>query len=154
MIDEFKIKRGNVFIADLDPTVGSEQYGRRPVVILSNDLNNKYSPTILVAPLTKILKKTKLPTHIMIRKNYFLKYDSLILLEQIRTIDKSRLVSYKGKVDSSTLEKINNGLIESEDIDIITYLKSSGIGGKDEERKRIYSDYYNEEIQTRCSSKG
>lgn len=144
MIDEFKIKRGNVFIADLDPTVGSEQYGRRPVVILSNDLNNKYSPTILVAPLTKILKKTKLPTHIMIRKNYFLKYDSLILLEQIRTIDKSRLVSYKGKVDSSTLEKINNGLIESEDIDIITYLKSSGIGGKDEERKRIYSNYYNE----------
>ena len=146
MIDDFKIKRGNVFIADLDPTVGSEQYGRRPVVILSNDLNNKYSPTILVAPLTKILKKTKLPTHIMIRKNYFLKYDSLILLEQIRTIDKSRLVSYKGKVDSSTLEKINNGLIESEDIDIITYLKSSGIGGKDEERKRIYSNYYNEEI--------
>ena len=146
MIDEFKIKRGSVFIADLDPTVGSEQYGRRPVVILSNDLNNKYSPTILVAPLTKILKKTKLPTHIMIRKNYFLKYDSLILLEQIRTIDKSRLVSYKGKVDSSTLEKINNGLIESEDIDIITYLKSSGIGGKDEERKRIYSNYYNEEI--------
>ena len=146
MIDEFKIKRGNVFIADLDPTVGSEQYGRRPVVILSNDLNNKYSPTILVAPLTKILKKTKLPTHIMIRKNYFLKYDSLILLEQIRTIDKSRLVSYKGKVDSSTLEKINNGLIESEDIDIITYLKSSWIGGKDEERKRIYSNYYNEEI--------
>ena len=146
MIDEFKIKRGNVFIADLDPTVGSEQYGRRPVVILSNDLNNKYSSTILVAPLTKILKKTKLPTHIMIRKNYFLKYDSLILLEQIRTIDKSRLVSYKGKVDSSTLEKINNGLIESEDIDIITYLKSSGIGGKDEERKRIYSHYYNEEI--------
>lgn len=146
MIDEFKIKRGNVFIADLDPTVGSEQYGRRPVVILSNDLNNKYSPTILVAPLTKILKKTKLPTHIMIRKNYFLKYDSLILLEQIRTIDKSRLVSYKGKVDSSTLEKINNGLIESEDLDIITYLKSSGIGGKDEERKRIYSNYYNEEI--------
>lgn len=146
MIDEFKIKRGNVFIADLDPTVGSEQYGRRPVVILSNDLNNKYSPTILVAPLTKILKKTKLPTHIMIRKNYFLKYDSLILLEQIRTIDKSRLVSYKGKVESSTLEKINNGLIESEDIDIITYLKSSGIGGKDEERKRIYSNYYNEEI--------
>ena len=146
MIDEFKIKRGNVFIADLDPTVGSEQYGRRPVVILSNDLNNKYSPTILVAPLTKILKKTKLPTHIMIRKNYFLKYDSLILLEQIRTIDKSRLVSYKGKVDSRTLEKINNGLIESEDIDIITYLKSSGIGGKDEERKRIYSNYYNEEI--------
>ena len=146
MIEEDKIKRGSVFIADLNPTVGSEQYGRRPVVILSNDLNNKYSPTILVAPLTKILKKTKLPTHIMIRKNYFLKYDSLILLEQLRTIDKVRLVAYKGKVDFNTLEKINNGLIESEDIDFITYLKSLGIGGKDEERKRIYSDYYNEEI--------
>jgi len=146
MIEEDKIKRGSVFIADLNPTVGSEQYGRRPVVILSNDLNNKYSPTILVAPLTKILKKTKLPTHIIIRKNYFLKYDSLILLEQLRTIDKARLVAYKGKVDFNTLEKINNGLIESEDIDFITYLKSLGIGGKDEERKRIYSDYYNEEI--------
>lgn len=146
MIEEDKIKRGNVFIADLNPTVGSEQYGRRPVVILSNDLNNKYSPTILVAPLTKILKKTKLPTHIIIRKNYFLKYDSLILLEQLRTIDKARLVAYKGKVDFNTLEKINNGLIESEDIDFILYLKSLGIGGKDEERKRIYSDYYNEEI--------
>lgn len=146
MIEEDKIKRGNVFIADLNPTVGSEQYGRRPVVILSNDLNNKYSPTILVAPLTKILKKTKLPTHIMIRKNYFLKYDSIILLEQLRTIDKTRLVAYKGKVDFNTLEKINNGLIESEDIDFILYLKSLGIGGKDEERKRIYSDYYNEEI--------
>ncbi len=146
MIEEDKIKRGSVFIADLNPTVGSEQYGRRPVVILSNDLNNKYSPTILVAPLTKILKKTKLPTHIIIRKNYFLKYDSLILLEQLRTIDKVRLVAYKGKVDFNTLEKINNGLIESEDIDFITYLKSLGIGGKDEERKRIYSDYYNEEI--------
>ncbi|MBR4003929.1 MAG: type II toxin-antitoxin system PemK/MazF family toxin, partial [Clostridia bacterium] len=138
MIEEDKIKRGSVFIADLNPTVGSEQYGRRPVVILSNDLNNKYSPTILVAPLTKILKKTKLPTHIIIRKNYFLKYDSLILLEQLRTIDKVRLVAYKGKVDFNTLEKINNGLIESEDIDFITYLKSLGIGGKDEERKRIY----------------
>ena len=146
MIEEDRIKRGSVFIADLNPTVGSEQYGRRPVVILSNDLNNKYSPTILVAPLTKILKKTKLPTHIIIRKNYFLKYDSLILLEQLRTIDKARLVAYKGKVDFNTLEKINNGLIESEDIDFITYLKSLGIGGKDEERKRIYSDYYNEEI--------
>lgn len=146
MIEEDKIKRGNVFIADLNPTVGSEQYGRRPVVILSNNLNNKYSPTILVAPLTKILKKTKLPTHIIIRKNYFLKYDSLILLEQLRTIDKARLVAYKGKVDFNTLEKINNGLIESEDIDFILYLKSLGIGGKDEERKRIYSDYYNEEI--------
>lgn len=142
MIEEDNIKRGNVFIADLDPTIGSEQYGRRPVVILSNDLNNKYSPTILVAPLTKILKKTKLPTHIMIKKNYFLKYDSLILLEQLRTIDKSRLTAFKGKVDKITLEKINNGLIESQDIDFILYLKKFGIGGTDDEKKRLYRDYY------------
>jgi len=144
MIDEDKIKKGSVFIADLDPTVGSEQYGRRPVVILSNDLNNKYSPTILIAPLTKILKKKKLPTHILIKKTYFLKYDSLILLEQLRTIDKTRLIAYKGQVNRNILEKINIGLIESEDIDFISYLKSYGIGGTDEERKRLYSDYYNE----------
>lgn len=144
MIEEYKIKRGNVFIADLDPTIGSEQYGRRPVVILSNDLNNKYSPTILVAPLTKIMKKTKLPTHILIRKNRFLKYDSLILLEQLRTIDKTRLTAFKGRVDKITLEKINNGLIEIEGIDFILYLKKFGIGGEDDEKKRLYRDYYSE----------
>lgn len=146
MIEEYKIKRGNVFIADLDPTIGSEQYGRRPVVILSNDLNNKYSPTILVAPLTKIIKKTKLPTHIMIKKNNFLKYDSLILLEQLRTIDKTRLTAFKGRVDKITLEKINNGLIESQDIDFILYLKKLGIGGIDDEKKRLYRDYYSERL--------
>lgn len=146
MIEEYKIKRGNVFIADLDPTIGSEQYGRRPVVILSNDLNNKYSPTILVAPLTKIIKKTKLPTHIMIKKNHFLKYDSLILLEQLRTIDKTRLTAFKGRVDKITLEKINNGLIESQDIDFILYLKKFGIGGIDDEKKRLYRDYYSERL--------
>lgn len=146
MIEEYKIKRGNVFIADLDPTIGSEQYGRRPVVILSNDLNNKYSPTILVAPLTKIIKKTKLPTHIMIKKNNFLKYDSLILLEQLRTIDKTRLTAFKGRVDKITLEKINNGLIESQDIDFILYLKKLGIGGIDDEKKGLYRDYYSERL--------
>lgn len=146
MIEEYKIKRGNVFIADLDPTIGSEQYGRRPVVILSNDLNNKYSPTILVAPLTKIIKKTKLPTHIMIKKNHFLKYDSIILLEQLRTIDKTRLTAFKGRVDKITLEKINNGLIESQDIDFILYLKKFGIGGIDDEKKRLYRDYYSERL--------
>lgn len=146
MIEEYEIKRGNVFIADLNPTIGSEQYGRRPVVILSNDLNNKYSPTILVAPLTKIIKKTKLPTHIMIKKNNFLKYDSLILLEQLRTIDKTRLTDFKGRVDKITLEKINNGLIESQDIDFILYLKKFGIGGIDDEKKRLYRDYYSERL--------
>ena len=72
MIDD-RIKRGNVFIADLNPTIGSEQNGRRPVVILSNDINNKYSPTVLIAPLTKRLKKTTLPSHILVKKNVFCK---------------------------------------------------------------------------------
>jgi mRNA interferase MazF len=146
MIEEDRIVRGNVFIADLDPTTGSEQYGRRPVVILSNDLGNKYSPTILVAPFTKIIKKTTLPTHIFVKKNKFLKYDSLILLEQIRTIDKSRLIAYKGKLDNEILNKINIGLIELQNIDIISYLLNLEIGGNYEKKKRLYSDYYSKEL--------
>ena len=146
MTEEDKIKRGNVFIADLNPTIGSEQYGRRPVVILSNDLSNKYSPTILIAPFTKILKKRSLPTHILVRRNSFLKYDSLILLEQIRTIDKSRLVAYKGNLKQSILDEINLGLIEAEEIDFISYLKCFGIGGNYEKMKKLYSDYYSEKL--------
>jgi mRNA interferase MazF len=146
MIEEDRIVRGNVFIADLDPTTGSEQYGRRPVVILSNDLGNKYSPTILVAPFTKIIKKPTLPTHIFVNKNKFLKYDSLILLEQIRTIDKSRLTAYKGKLDNEILNKINIGLIELQNIDIISYLLNLEIGGNYEKKKRLYSDYYSKEL--------
>ena len=137
------VRRGEIYYADLSPVVGSEQGGIRPVVIVQNDMGNRYSPTIIVVPITTRLNKKNLPTHTKINNSSLLK-ESIALMEQIRTIDKSRLISYKGKVDSSTLEKINNGLIESEDIDIITYLKSSGIGGKDEERKRIYSNYYNE----------
>ena len=146
MMDENRIKRGNVFIADLDPTIGSEQYGRRPVVILSNDLGNKYSPTILVAPFTKILKKQTLPTHIFVKQTKFLKYDSLILLEQIRTIYKSRLMTYKGKLNDEILNEINLGLIELQNIDIISYLQSFGIGGNYEKKKRLYCDYYSEEL--------
>lgn len=146
MMEEDKIKRGNVFIADLNPTVGSEQYGRRPVVILSNDLSNKYSPTILIAPFTKILKKRSLPTHILVKRNSFLKYDSIILLEQIRTIDKSRLIAYKGNLKQSILDEINLGLIETEEIDFISYLKSFGIGGDYEKKKKLYSDYYSKKL--------
>ena len=145
-MEEDRILRGNVFIADLDPTAGSEQNGRRPVVILSNDLNNKYSPTILIAPFTKILKKRNLPTHIYIKKTTYLKYDSLILLEQIRTIDKSRLVAYKGRLNDFILEDINNKLIEFENINIISYLKYLGIGGNNEKKTRLYSDYYSKKL--------
>lgn len=145
-MNEDRILRGNIFIADLDPTVGSEQYGRRPVVILSNDLGNKYSPTILIAPVTKVIKKKSLPTHIFVDDNKYLKRESIILLEQIRTIDKSRLIAYKGKVDDKTLNKINLGLIELQNIDVNSYLQSNGIGGNYEKKKRLYSDYYSKEL--------
>lgn len=141
-----EIKRGNVFIADLDPTIGSEQYGRRPVVILSSDLSNKYSPTILIAPFTKILKKQTLPTHILVNNAQYLKYDSIILLEQIRTIDKERLIAYKGRVSNEILDKIDRGLIEAQNIDVISYLQGFGIGGNYEKKKKLYSDYYSKEI--------
>ena len=87
-----------------------------------------------------------MPTHILVRKTSYLKYDSLILLEQLRTIDKSRLIAYKGKLTQTIIADINNKLIEMEDIDIISYLKSLGIGGNDETKKRLYRDYYIEEL--------
>ena len=86
------IKRGDMFYADLSPVVGSEQGGIRPVVIIQNDLGNKYSPTVIAAAITSQTSKTKLPTHIDVDcKTCGLKSDSVILAEQIRTIDKSRL---------------------------------------------------------------
>ena len=140
------IKKGDIYYASLNPVVGSEQKGERPVVVIQNNLGNKYSPTVIIAPLTKIIKKEKLPTHILIHSNEFLRYDSLILLEQLRTIDKSRLIAYKGKLTQTIIADINNKLIEMEDIDIISYLKSLGIGGNDETKKRLYRDYYIEEL--------
>lgn len=86
------IKRGDVFYADLNPVVGSEQGGIRPVLVIQNDIGNKYSPTVIVAAITSKIKKGKLPTHVEIDSNdYNLDKDSVILLEQIRTIDKKRL---------------------------------------------------------------
>ena len=87
-----EIKRGDVFYADLSPVVGSEQGGFRPVLVVQNDVGNKYSPTIIVAAITSQLTKAKLPTHIELDKQSFnLPKDSVILLEQLRTIDKRRL---------------------------------------------------------------
>ena len=94
------IKRGDMFYADLSPVVGSEQGGIRPVVIIQNDLGNKYSPTVIAAAITSQTNKTKLPTHIEIQGNTKgLKNDSVILTEQIRTIDKSRLKEKIGHID-------------------------------------------------------
>ena len=106
------IKRGDMFYADLSPVVGSEQGGIRPVPIIQNDLGNKYSPTVIAAAITSQTTKNKLPTHIEIdSKDCGLKSDSVILTEQIRTIDKSRLKEKIGHIENEDIiHKINNAL--------------------------------------------
>ena len=106
------IKRGDMFYADLSPVVGSEQGGIRPVLIIQNDLGNKYSPTVIAAAITSQTNKTKLPTHIELGKDTEgLKSNSVILAEQIRTIDKSRLKEKIGHIDDEVvINKINNAL--------------------------------------------
>ena len=104
------IKRGDMFYADLSPVVGSEQGGIRPVLIIQNDRGNKYSPTVIAAAITSKMNKTKLPTHIEIEGiNQGLKNNSVILTEQIRTIDKSRLKEKIGHIDDTRImNRIDN----------------------------------------------
>ena len=106
------IKRWYIFYADLSPVIGSDQGGIRPVVIIQNDMGNKYSPTVIAAAITSQLGKTKLPTHIPIgSQNVGLKTDSVILAEQVRTIDKSRLKEKIGHIEDKTImNQINNAL--------------------------------------------
>ena len=106
------VKRGDMFYADLSPVVGSEQGGIRPVLIIQNDLGNKYSPTVIAAAITSQKNKAKLPTHIELGENTSgLKSDSVVLAEQIRTIDKSRLREKIGHIeDENIINKVNNAL--------------------------------------------
>lgn len=108
------IKRGQLYYADLSPVIGSEQGGVRPVLILQNDVGNKFSPTVIAAATTSKLSKTKLPTHISLEKEkYCLPKDSIVLLEQIRTIDKSRLLDYIGELPTEIMSKVNTALMIS-----------------------------------------
>jgi len=106
------IKRGDMFYADLSPVVGSEQGGIRPVLIVQNDTGNKYSPTVIAAAITSQMNKNRLPTHIELGSEEFgLKANSVVLTEQIRTIDKSRLKEKIGHIDDSRImNKINNAI--------------------------------------------
>lgn len=113
-----EIKKGDIYYASLNPTIGSEQKGERPVVVLQNNLANKHSPTVIIAPITTVIKKSYLPTHIIIYKNNFLKKDSTILIEQIRVIDKSRITVYLGKLTEYQIQKIDKALINAFEIDI------------------------------------
>ena len=105
------VKRGEIYYADLSPVVGSEQGGIRPVLIVQNDVGNKYSPTVIAAAITSQKEKSKLPTHIELRSlNSGLSKDSIVLLEQIRTIDKRRLKEKMGKLDETSMDMINHAL--------------------------------------------
>lgn len=115
------IKRGELYYADLSPVVGSEQGGVRPILIVQNDTGNKYSPTIIAAAVTSQLNKAKLPTHIEICANEFgLNKDSVILLEQIRTLDKRRLKERIGELSPIAMQKVNTALLISLGFETIT----------------------------------
>ena len=105
------IKRGDIYYADLSPVVGSEQGGLRPVLIVQNDIGNRYSPTVIAAAITSRMSKTKLPTHIDIYANEVgLAKDSVVLLEQIRTLDKRRLRERMGHLDDSMMQEVNSAI--------------------------------------------
>ncbi len=105
------IKRGEIYYADLSPVIGSEQGGVRPVLIIQNDIGNRYSPTVIAAAITSQQDKTKLPTHISVEaENSGLAKNSIVLLEQVRTIDKKRLKERMGVLDNSAMGKVDKAL--------------------------------------------
>lgn len=108
------VKRGDIYYADLSPVVGSEQGGMRPVLIVQNDTGNRHSPTVIAAAITSQTGKARLPTHIEISaQSYGLSRDSVVLLEQIRTIDKSRLRERMGKLDEKAMNQVDNAIAVS-----------------------------------------
>ena len=108
------VKRGDIYYADLSPVVGSEQGGLRPVLIIQNDVGNRYSPTVIAAAITSRMGKTRLPTHIDIYADKVgLSKDSVILLEQIRTLDKQRLKEKMGHLDDGLMNEVNNAIAVS-----------------------------------------
>ncbi len=103
------VKRGDIFMADLNPIVGSEQGGNRPVLVIQNDVGNLHSPTIVVAIISSKIEKSKLPTHVTIKKGV-LPLDSVVYAEQIRTIDKARLLRYVGELSKDDMIKVDIAL--------------------------------------------
>lgn len=108
------VKRGDIFYADLSPVVGSEQGGVRPVLIVQNDTGNRHSPTVIAAAITSQTAKARLPTHIELSaKSYGLPKDSVVLLEQIRTLDKRRLRGHMGRVDDGLMQRVDEAIAVS-----------------------------------------
>ena len=113
-VNKLTVRRGDIYYADLSPVVGSEQGGIRPVLIVQNDVGNKYSPTVIAAAITSRTAKSKLPTHIEVYADkYGLARDSVILLEQIRTIDKKRLREKMGHLDEDVMNRVNDAITVS-----------------------------------------
>ena len=109
--ENLAIKRGDVFFADLSPVVGSEQGGTRPVLVIQNDIGNRFSPTVIIAAITAQIQKAKLPTHVEIdAERYDFERDSVILLEQVRTIDKSRLTDKITHLDEVLMKQVDVAL--------------------------------------------
>lgn len=118
------IKRGELYYADLSPVVGSEQGGVRPVLVVQNDVGNKYSPTVIAAAVTSKIDKAKLPTHIELHAHdYGLSKDSVVLLEQIRTLDKKRLKARIGELPKSTMMQVDGALLIS-----LGFASGAGLG--------------------------
>jgi len=108
------VKRGDIYYADLSPVIGSEQGGMRPVLIIQNDTGNRHSPTVIAAAITSQTGKAKLPTHIELEgRSFGLTKDSVVLLEQIRTIDKTRLRERMGRLDSELMTKVDSAIAVS-----------------------------------------
>ena len=111
---EHSVRRGDIFFADLSPVVGSEQGGMRPVLIIQNDAGNRHSPTVIAAAITSKTGKTPLPTHINITgRSCGLSRDSIVLLEQIRTIDKTRLRERMGRLDDGSMARVDGAIAAS-----------------------------------------
>ena len=117
-MNEATVKRGDIFYADLSPVVGSEQGGTRPVLIVQNDTGNRHSPTIICAAITSRMNKAKLPTHIELSADHYsMMKDSVILLEQLRTIDKQRLKERICHLSNDMMTQVDRGLLVSLDLD-------------------------------------
>jgi Growth inhibitor len=118
-VKNVNIRRGDIYYADLSPVVGSEQGGVRPVLIVQNDVGNRFSPTVIAAAITSQRAKANLPTHIMLNaQTTGLAKDSVVLLEQVRTIDKHRLKERMGRLDNTAMTQVNQALSISFGLDL------------------------------------
>ncbi len=113
-VEASPVKRGDIYYADLSPVVGSEQGGMRPVLIVQNNVGNRHSPTVIAAAITSQINKARLPTHIELSaRSYGLSRDSVVLLEQVRTIDKRRLREKMGRLDESLMQQVDSAIAVS-----------------------------------------